>query len=431
MRPPLVAVLGALDTLSDAARATLLDRSGRFDPRVTLETRAILDDVRRRGDAALRDLARRFDGVALADLEVPRAARLRALAMLDPALRDALARAAENIRLVHAAFRPRAVEVVTPDGVRIGRRPDPLARAGVYAPGGSAAYASSVLMGVIPARVAGVDEVLLCSPPAPDGLPGAVVLAAAEMAGADRVFAAGGAGAIAAMAFGTGTIPRVDRIVGPGNAWVAEAKAQVAGLVGIDAPAGPSELLVIADAGADAGIIARELVAQAEHDPLAAVALITTSAQLAAAVGQELERLVEGTPRETIIRQALAARGAILTAASLAEALRFAEAYAPEHLLLACRNADAIAAGVRNAGAIFIGAMSSVTFGDYITGANHILPTGGAARAWSGLSTQDFYRWTTWQDVPEAAARALRDTVAILARAEGLPAHAAAVAVSA
>lgn len=422
----LVAVRGPLASLDAGRRALLLDRSLARDGRVAARTRELIEEVRCDGDAALRRQSSAFDGVSLDALEVPAARRRTAVDGLDPGVRAALERAAENIRAVHGAFRPVAVTLTTRDGVRIGRRPDPLRRAGVYAPGGRAAYASSVLMGVVPARVAGVAEIIVCSPPGRDGVPADLILAAADIAGADRVFAAGGAGAIAAMTFGTTTIPRVDRITGPGNAWVAEAKVQVAGIVGVDAPAGPSELLVVAGAGADPATIARELAAQAEHDPDAAVALVALDGALCDAVATELRRLLADTPRADIVARSLASRGALLTGAALPEVVAFCEAYAPEHLLLIGPEAESIARIVRNAGTVFVGAASSVVFGDYLTGANHVLPTGGAARAWSGLSTSDFVRWTTWQEVPaETATRLAADTM-VLAAAEGLPAHAAA-----
>jgi len=268
--------------------------------------------------------------------------------------------------------------------------------------------------------------VIVCSPPARDGRPAAVLLAAAEIAGADRVFAVGGAGAVAAMAWGTESIARVDRIVGPGNAYVAEAKLQAAGVVAIDAPAGPSELLVIADDSADPVVVAREMVAQAEHDPLAAVVLVSASRPFARAVERSIERIVPTEPRAAIIRDAFAARGGIVSVSSIDAAIAFAAQYAAEHVLVCCRAGGGVAARVRNAGTIFIGAASSVAFGDYMTGANHVLPTGGLARGYSGLSTEDFYRWTTIQRVSRAAARSLASDVGTFADAEGLPGHAAA-----
>ncbi|MDP1889454.1 MAG: histidinol dehydrogenase [Gemmatimonadaceae bacterium] len=420
-----IAVRGSVASLDARARAVLFERSSASDRTVRDGARRIIDRVRAEGDAALLEFAREFDGAVMDSLEVPRTAWRAALDALPVALRRSLERAAANIQQVHGAFRPIPREVVTTDGVVIGRRPDPLARVGVYAPGGRAAYPSSLLMGVIPARVAGVGEVFVCSPPGRDGVPSAVLLAAAELAGADRLFAVGGAGAIAAMAYGTATIPAVDRIVGPGNAYVAEAKAQVASVTAIDSPAGPSELLVIADESATPLVIARELLAQAEHDPMAAVVLVSTSSL----VLQEVERcLTEQLPREPragVITAALSSRGALLLAASRDEAVAFANRWAPEHLLLAVKDAESLLPSVRNAGTVFVGETASVAFGDYMSGANHVLPTGGLSRAYSGLSTLDFYRWTTWQRIDSAAAARLADDVAVFADAEGLPAHAA------
>lgn len=258
---------GKISGLCAADRAVLFDRSTASDPAVRRTTAEIIDRVRTDGDRALSALAEEFDGVKDLSIEVPRPIRQRALEQTDRGLKRAMERAAANIAAVHRVSLPAASETSPEPGIRILRRPDPLQRVGVYAPGGRAAYPSSVLMGAIPARVAGVEEVVLCSPPESTGLPSTVVLAAAEIAGVDRVFAVGGAGAIAALAYGTATIPRVDRIVGPGNAYVAEAKLQVAGATGIDSPAGPSELLVIAGDSASPRAIALEVMAQAEHDP--------------------------------------------------------------------------------------------------------------------------------------------------------------------
>jgi histidinol dehydrogenase len=275
--------------------------------------------------------------------------------------------------------------------------------------------------------VAGVGEIVVCSPPTRDtGLPADVVLAAAALAGAHRVFALGGAGAVAAMAYGTASVPRVDRIVGPGNAYVAEAKLQVSSAVAIDSPAGPSELLVLCDESADPALVARELLAQAEHDPLAAVVAVATGEPLAAAIVVALARQLDVQPRAEIIRAALGARGAVLWSHSLDDAIAFANAYAAEHLLLVVASLDATLARLRNAGTVFVGPTASVAFGDYMTGANHVLPTGGLARSYSGLSTLDFVRWTTYQRVSPAAAARLADDVGTFAEAEQLHGHAAA-----
>ena len=417
---------GPVHALSDADRAQLLDRSPATDDMVRTTSEAIIDVVRREGDAALISLAREYDKVRLKSLEVPRDVWRDALRSLDPSLRAAMERAAANIRAVHAAAVPQRVEIAPEPGVIIGRRPDPLHRVGVYAPGGRAAYPSSVLMGVIPARVAGVAEVMICAPPTSKGQPEPATLAAAELSGADRVFAVGGAGAIAAMAYGTASIPRVDRIVGPGNAYVAQAKLLVSNVVGIDAPAGPSELLIVADDSADPTHLAAEMLAQAEHDPEAVVALVATDETLGSQVLDAIEKLLPVQGRRTIIERAFAERGAILTVPSLRDALTFANLFAPEHLLLATRDADTLLGDVRSTGTVFVGETSSVTFGDYITGANHVLPTGGLARSYSGLSTADFVRWTTYQRVDRDAAARLAQDVAVFAEAEHLPAHAAA-----
>ena len=420
------AATGPIADLLPDVRARLFDRAGEGNASVREATAGIIERVRRDGDAALRDLALELDGVALESLEVPPAACRAALDSLDASLRCALERASANIATAHRAALPRAFEVETEPGVVVGRRPDPLARVGIYAPGRRAAYPSSVLMGTIPARVAGVGEVVLCSPPGAGGLPSPVVLAAAALGGADRVFAIGGAGAVAAMALGTETVPRVDRIVGPGSAWVAEAKLQVSHFVGIDSPAGPSELLVIADDAADPEQIAREVFAQAEHDPRAAVIVIALGERTAADIERAITGSVAVQPRADVIVEALGSAGAVLDATDIDEAVDFANAWAPEHLLLALRDPDRTLELVRNAGAVFVGTTSSVAFGDYMTGANHVLPTGGLARSYSGLSVLDFVRWTSWQRVSrDAAARLARD-VATLARSERLPAHAAA-----
>ncbi len=417
---------GALSALSRDDRAALLRRTNATSSVVREQTEEIIRGVRRDGDRALREMAVTFDGVSLDAIEVPIAVRRRALAEIDPTLRSALERAARNIERFHSADPPRTVEVETEPGVTVGRRPDPLQRVGIYSPGGRAAYASSVLMAGIPARVAGVSEIVLCSPPRGYGYPAPVVLAACEIAGVDRVFAIGGAGAIAAMAYGTDSIPRVDRIVGPGNAYVAEAKLQVSRDVGIDSPAGPSELLVICDTDADAETIAREVIAQAEHDVNACVVVIAVGDETASAITDAIERALPSVSRADVVRAALEENGALLGADSVAEAVDFATEFAPEHLLLALNDAERLLPDIRNAGCVFVGEQSSVVFGDYITGGNHVLPTGGLARSYSGLGALDFVRWTSYQKVTRDAARSLADDTAVLAAAEGLPAHAAA-----
>jgi histidinol dehydrogenase len=419
---------GRLSALDPAERRALESRGGGEATARALRhaVRRLIDEVRRRGDLALRAQAERFDRVKLDSLEVPRATIRAALDRLPPDVRRALEHAARNLARVHDAFRPRASRFEVEPGVVVERRPDPLDRVGVYAPGGRAAYPSSVLMGAVPARVAGVREVILCSPPGPSGLPPEGVLAAAAISEIDQVFAVGGAGAIAALALGTESVPRVDRIVGPGNAWVAEAKAQVAGQVPIDAPAGPSELLVLLDATADLESVAREMLAQAEHDPLAAVLAVALDADTSRRLAEQLTARVSREPRAEIIAAALSSRGGVLGASTLEEAVDFARAWSPEHLLLALADAESVVGRVRCAGTVFVGLSSSAAFGDYLTGANHVLPTGGLARAWSGLSTLDFVRWTTVQCVSAEGAERLAADTEVLATAEGLHAHAAA-----
>jgi histidinol dehydrogenase len=417
---------GALSALSADQRASVVRRTNAVSSLLRRQTEEIVQRVRLGGDGVLREFARTYDGVTLDMLEVPIAARRRALAEIDPRLRSALERAARNIEAVHSAAPPQTVEVETEPGVTVGRRPDPLQRVGIYAPGGRAAYASSVLMAGIPAQIAGVSEIILCSPPQSDGYPAAVVLAACEIAGVDRVFALGGAGAIAAMAYGTESVPRVDRIVGPGNAYVAEAKLQVSRDVGIDSPAGPSELLVICDAGCDARTIAREVVAQAEHDVNACVVVVALDDESALSIADAVAESLASVSRADIVRGSLERNGALLRANSVAQAVEFATDFAPEHLLLAIVHAERVLPDIRNAGCVFVGEQSSVVFGDYITGGNHVLPTGGLARSYSGLGPLDFIRWTSYQKLTREAAQRLAIDTAVLADAEGLLAHAGA-----
>jgi histidinol dehydrogenase len=422
----LVRFTGGLADLSPTERRALVQRARRVDDAVTGNAAAIVERVRKHGDAALRQLAQEHDHVTLEHLEVPLELVAKATAAIPSDVHAALARSVDNVRRAHEAWRPTSVSIEVEPGIFLERRPEPLDRVGVYAPGGRAAYPSSVVMGVVAARVAGVREVILCSPPGTKGVPSTLVLAAAHLAGADRVFALGGAGAIAALAYGTESVPRVDRIVGPGNAYVTAAKQLVASVVGTDTPAGPSELLVICDESAHPDGIAREMFAQAEHDPDAAVVVLTTSARLAAAVTRAALALLPLAPRANIISASFGQRGAILVVSSLQEAVTFSNEWAPEHLLVAVEDPAGIGVRARHAGTVFLGASSSVVFGDYMTGANHVLPTDGAARFRSGLSTDDFVRWVTHQRVTPEAARSLSRDVAVLADAEGLHAHAAA-----
>jgi histidinol dehydrogenase len=415
---------GKLSDLSADDRKNLVDRSSVADKEVAGITAAIIERVRDEGDDALFALARELDGVEMYSLAVPRDVIRSAFDSFDPSMREVMQRAAQNIERVHREWLPKEQQLEVQPGVIVGRRPDPLNRVGIYAPGGRAAYPSSVLMGAIPARVAGVSEIVLCSPPGKNGLPSNSVLVAAEIAGIDKVFAIGGAGAIAAMAVGTKTIPRVDKIVGPGNAFVAEAKIQLASVVAFDSPAGPSELVVIADDSADPQVIARELLAQAEHDPRAIVLAIAIGNTVADKIERELATMLESATRREIIAESLATRGGVVSVANVSEAVAAANGFAPEHLMIATKNPGSIVSSIRNAGTVFLGETSSVAFGDYLTGANHVLPTGGLARSYSGLSTLDFFRWTTWQSVTRDGASALAMDTAAFAECEGLDAHA-------
>jgi histidinol dehydrogenase len=388
--------------------------------------RRIVADVRERGDAALVELTQRFEGrtIDAAQIEIGRDRRAAAVAAVDPPLREALDFAARRILGFHRLqlepfMRTSGVES---SGTRLESRLAPLRRVAVYAPGGTAAYPSSVLMAAIPAKVAGVPEVVLLTPRAND-----VVLLAAELAGVDRVFEVGGAQAIAAAAFGTDTIPRVDKIVGPGNAWVTAAKRAVFGHVDIDGIAGPSEILVVADVTADAELVAADLISQAEHDPDAAAVLVTDHEPLVLEVDVELERQLEDLPRGEIACAALREHGAAVIVRGLADMIGAANEYAPEHLELLVRAAREVAPALTTAGAIFVGPWTPEAAGDYTAGPSHVLPTAGAARFGSPLGVWDFFKYTSVIELRAEALRAQAEAIVALARAEGLEGHARAV----
>lgn len=415
--------LGPFAELSAEDRALIVDRTSSAGSSVGTVVSAIIARVRRNGDQALREMASELDHVTLAEIEVPRRRLVDALENLPPALRRAMERSSRNIRAFHESQRPDVGSIIIEPGVRVGRRPDPFERVGIYAPGGRAAYSSSVLMGAIPAKAAGVDEIILCSPPTSSGIPADSILAAAQLAGVDRVFAVGGAGAIAAMCLGTETIPRVNKVVGPGNAYVAEAKLQLATVAAFDSPAGPSELLLIADETANIDAVVREVLAQAEHDPEAIVLVVAIGDSVARKIEIAIASGVLSARRNEIITASLSSRGGVISAGSRDEAISVSNAFAPEHLLISTSRPEELFAGIRNAGTVFLGESSSVSFGDYMTGANHVLPTGGLARSYSGLSTLDFIRWTTFQSVTADAAAAMANDVSAFADAEGLYAH--------
>ncbi len=388
----------------------------------------IVADVRRHGDAALRDYTRRIDGVAL-DSFVADTQAIEAAYQSTPAeLRGALELAAERVRAFHQR-EPRGswLEWDAEDGA-LGQMVRPLRRVGVYVPGGRAAYPSSLLMAVIPAQVAGVEEVVVTTPPGPEGGGAPVVLAAARVVGLERVFLLGGAQAVAALAYGTESVPRVDKIVGAGGLFVTLAKKLVYGDVGIDGLYGPTETLLIADETTDPALAAADLLAQAEHDPLATALLITPSCRLAEAVQAEVERQLPGLERAEIIAEALGGQGAIIVVADLDEALELANEYAPEHLCLLVADAWRLVGRVRDAGGVFVGGTASEALGDYVVGPSHVMPTGGTARFGSPLHVGDFLKVTSVFAPAAELARRLGPAAQTIARAEGLTAHAAAIA---
>ncbi len=387
----------------------------------------LLEQVRVEGDAALLRLSETFDGVRPDPLRVPQARLQQAWEGLPSALQQALTLAHGRILTFHRQQRPADLAIHGPHGERLGRRWRAVDRAGLYVPGGRAAYPSTVLMNAIPALVAGVERVVMVTPPGRDGEPNPTVLAAAHLAGVQEVYRVGGAQAIGALAFGTETIPRVDVISGPGNLWVTLAKKAVYGRVGIDSLAGPSEVLVIADHTARPEQVAADLMAQAEHDPLAAAILITTSEQLANAVPLAIEVQLKDHPRAAIVRQALADWGLIVVCGDLGAAARLSDTFAPEHLELLVEDPEPLADRIRHAGAIFLGPYSPEAVGDYLAGPNHTLPTCGTARFSGALSVETFLRHTSLIGFNREALEATGEAVMELARSEGLHSHAESV----
>jgi histidinol dehydrogenase len=423
-----------LEVRALGARAVLraLDRSpAAVDPEVKRRVASILAAVRERGDAALIEFTERYDGVSLTaeELAVSPADFQAALARLDQATVRSLRYAADRIERFHRACAPRSWSMRDASGSRLGQEVRALRRVAAYVPGGRAAYPSTVLMTAVPARVAGVREIVLVSPPGRDRSLNPVVLAAASIAGVTEAYRVGGAQAIAALTYGTDSIRRVDKIVGPGNVYVALAKGQVFGDVGIDMIAGPSEVVVVADEHADASFVAADLLAQAEHDPMARSVLLTPSARLIEDVAVEVERQLDRLPRREIARSALDANGALVLTSSLDEAVELTNELAPEHLELFVADPDALLPRVENAGAVFLGRFTPEVVGDYVAGPNHVLPTAGTARFASALGTDDFVKRLS---VIEYSAEGLREAgphVAELTRVEGLHGHGEAAAV--
>jgi len=424
---PLLPCLRDADAASERLRRIAGRTEGAQIRQAEEKVARLLERVRLEGDAALLSLSETFDGVRPDPLRIPEARLRQAWEALPVPLRQALELAHARILRFHEAQRPADLCLRGPHGETLGRRWRPVERAGLYVPGGRAAYPSTVLMNAIPARVAGVDRIVMVTPPGRDGEPNATVLAAAHLAGVREVYRVGGAQAIAALAWGTETIPQVDVISGPGNLWVTLAKKAVYGRVGIDSLAGPSEVLVIADHTARAEQVAADLMAQAEHDPLAAAILITTSEELAAAVPRAVADQLVDHPRAPIVRQALADWGLIVVCGDLETAARLSDGFAPEHLELLVEDPEPLAERIRHAGAIFLGPYSPEAVGDYLAGPNHTLPTGGTARFAGALSVETFLRHTSLIGFNRAALDATGEAVMELARSEGLHSHAESV----
>lgn len=396
------------------------------DDKIEATVAAILADVKKRGDAALLEYTQRFDRLNVSSakaLELPQSELRAALEGLPPAQRAALEQAAQRVTAYHEKQRMESWSYTEADGTLLGQQVTPLDRVGLYVPGGKAAYPSSVLMNALPAKVAGVSELIMVVP-TPDGVKNQLVLAAACLSKVDRVFTVGGAQAVAALAYGTGTVPRVDKIVGPGNAYVASAKRRVFGVCGIDMVAGPSEILVICDGKTNPDWIAMDLFSQAEHDELAQAILVTPDVHFADAVAASADKLLEQMPRKEIIRTALENRGALITVSDMEEACAIGNRIAPEHLELSVENPQVWLPKIKHAGAIFMGRYTSESLGDYCAGPNHVLPTSGTARFSSPLGVYDFQKRSSLIQVSAKGAQTLGAIAAELAFGEGLQAHA-------
>jgi histidinol dehydrogenase len=409
-----------------AQLATLLAFESEQDDNIERTVADILRDVKQRGDAAVLDYTNRFDrlnATSLTALELPQSELQAALAALPAEQRAALEAAAQRIRAFHEKQKGEGWSYTEADGTQLGQMVTPLDRVGLYVPGGKAAYPSSVLMNALPAKVAGVGELVMVVP-TPGGEKNQLVLAAAALAGVDRVFTIGGAQAVAALAYGTATVPQVDKIVGPGNAYVAAAKRRVFGTVGIDMIAGPSEILIIADGTTDPDWVAMDLFSQAEHDELAQSILLCPDAAYLDRVAAAIDKLLPTMPRRDVIQTSLDNRGALILVRDLDEAVSIANRIAPEHLELSVADADPLVARIHHAGAIFIGPYTSESLGDYCAGPNHVLPTSGSARFSSPLGVYDFQKRTSLIKVSRQGAQTLGRIASTLAHGEGLPAHA-------
>ncbi|MBC2285282.1 histidinol dehydrogenase [Listeria booriae] len=388
--------------------------------------KAIIAEVRANGDDALFRFTERFDEVKLTDFKVPQDALEQALDQVEPEFIEALEQAKANILSYHQKQKQSGFVDTEKDGVLRGQLIRPLETAGIYVPGGTAAYPSSVLMNILPAKIAGVPRIIMVTPPGKDGM-NPHILAAAAIAGADEVYQIGGAQAIAALAFGTESIPKVDKIVGPGNLFVALAKREVFGIVDIDMIAGPSEIVVVADATANPRFVAADLLSQAEHDKLARAILITTSEQFGGSVADEVEKQLQTLPRVEIATASIANFGQVIVTETLADAFEIMNEIAPEHLEIQLENAIDYLSYVKNAGSVFLGAYASEPLGDYFAGPNHVLPTSGTARFFSPLGVADFCKRTSFISYTKEALAKEKDAIVLLAEKEGLTAHARAI----
>jgi histidinol dehydrogenase len=423
-----------LPELTAAERRAIVERTATTPPELRERVRAIVEQVRTGGDAALRELNGRFGGGLPAPdggdapLSIERVDLVRARDALPRDLRRGLEHMARNIERFHAVQVPPAEQWVdVAPGIRVGRAWRPIQRVAAYVPGGAAAYPSSLLMSAIPARLAGVRELVIASPAGAGGIVSPALLGAAGLMEVDELLVMGGAQAIAALAYGTESIRRVDKIVGPGNAWVTAAKLEVLGVCAIDMPAGPSEVMVVADSSADAAHVAADLLSQAEHGPDSPALLVTPSRELADAVEVEIERQLPALARHEQLRASLGSAGAIVETADLDEAIAFANEYAPEHLSVVVADDATAEREIRNAGSLFLGAYAPESAGDYATGSNHVLPTGRLARAYGALGVEAFGHWLQVQRVTREGLASIRETVAAVAEAEGLTAHRRAV----
>ncbi|MBQ2945024.1 MAG: histidinol dehydrogenase [Clostridia bacterium] len=408
--------------------ALLKKRSDGVNRDVTRTVSEIISDVAKDGDAAVKKYTEKFDKKAPAQLEVPVSLAKEAAKKADPFFLKSLEEAAENIREFHARQLPKGY-TVSKNGAVTGQKIRGLKRVGLYVPGGTAAYPSTVLMNAIPAKVAGVSELIMVTPPSRDGNINPDILTAAYVAGVDRIFAMGGAQAVAALAYGTESVPKVDKIVGPGNIFVATAKREVYGKVDIDMIAGPSEILIVADKSANPKFVAADMLSQAEHDRLASAILVTDSESLAVCVSAELERQLSYLERSEFAREALSSSGAIFVLSDIEKCIEVANDFAPEHLELALCDAQSYLDRIENAGSVFVGEFSPEPLGDYFAGPNHVLPTSGTARFFSPLSTDDFLKKTQFIHYTREALLKVKDNITAIAAKEGLTAHANSITV--